>query len=149
MDSPIDKIPEIIKIIIGSKENNKLCAEEIKKYYRDDVEYKHFLTYIHSSHNSRERLIALNKFNKGYIWSDCEIIHDIWFNDDSLKAIIDVTQIAKRGIWFWFNYSTRLLIKLDLSYDTNGKYVIRKQEVFIHPEELAAVGMFYGLVNWA
>jgi len=175
MDNP-NQISEIINIITGSKgnlskESNKSCEDKIKKYYRSDVEYKHFFVYIPSSNNSREKLIALYKVHRGFTWQDRDLVHDVWFNEDSRKAIIDVTQTAKRGLWFWFNHSIRLLIRLDFSYDTDGKYVIRKQEVFVHQEEIAGafvpflapklillykwfltwiivlVGMFYGLID--
>jgi hypothetical protein len=72
MDNP-NQIPEIINIITGSKgnlskESNKSYEDKIKKYYRNDVEFKHFLLYIPSSFNSREKLIALYKVHRGNLY---------------------------------------------------------------------------------
>ncbi|RIA97270.1 hypothetical protein C1645_814352 [Glomus cerebriforme] len=141
MDNPIEDIPKIIQFILGSSQKNekeqKRYVDEITKYYQQNVEYKNFIFYIASNKHSLENFIALNRFYRVFIWSDKTRINDIWYNEETKKAVIEVTQTMRRGIFFWIERRTRLIIKLDLTYGNDGKYIIRRQEDLLQPEEFA------------
>src|SRR4051794_1370852 len=69
MEDPLVDIPKIIQIILGSgkkdSKDQKNYAEEITKYYHENVEYKTFMNYIPSGRKSRDSLIALSRFYRG------------------------------------------------------------------------------------
>ncbi|CAG8474423.1 45726_t:CDS:2 [Gigaspora margarita] len=123
MDDPVQDIPKIIDLILGSKKN-AYSPQEIAQYYCESVEFKGFLTYIPSGRCSRDKFIALNRFYKGYTFSDKTTIHEIFFNEDQNKVVIDATHFACR----------------ELTYRNDGKYIIKRQEILCQPEEV--VGAF-------
>ncbi|KAF0543502.1 putative inorganic phosphate transporter [Gigaspora margarita] len=139
MDDPVQDIPKVIYLILGSKKKD-YSPQEIVQYYCESVEFKGFLTYIPSGRCSRDNFIALNRFYKGYIFSDKTTIHEIFFNEDHNKVVIDVTHFARRGVFFWVEQPIRIMIKLDLTYRNDGKYIIKRQEILCQPEEV--VGAF-------
>ncbi|CAB4374073.1 hypothetical protein RhiirA5_351064 [Rhizophagus irregularis] len=132
MDDPLTDIPKIIPIILGS--NQKLLSDQTK-YYHENIEYKSFTQYIPSNKDSLENFTALNRLNRVFIWNDKSRINDIWYNEESRKAVIEVSQSARRGIFFWVERRNRLFIKLDLTFGNDGKYIIRRQEEFVQPED--------------
>jgi len=132
MDDPLTDIPKILPIILGS--SPKLSGDQTK-YYHENIEYKNFTEYIPSNRHSLENLIALNRLHRVFIWNDKSRINEIWYNEESRKAVIEVTQTVRRGIFFWVERRNRLLIKLDLTFGNDGKYIIRRQEDLTQPEE--------------
>ncbi|GBC06474.1 hypothetical protein RclHR1_06870005 [Rhizophagus clarus] len=132
MDDPLTDIPDILPIILGSSQ--KLSSDQTI-YYHENIEYKNFVQYIPSNKHSLENFIALNRLNRVFIWNDKSRINDVWYNEESRKAVIEVTQSVRRGIFFWVERRNRLIIKLDLTFGNDGKYIIRRQEEFIQPED--------------
>ncbi|CAG8776300.1 20631_t:CDS:2, partial [Gigaspora margarita] len=135
MDDPVQDIPKIIYLILGSKMN----AQEVAKYYCKNLEVKNFMTYISSGRCSRDQFIGLNQFYRGYIFSDKAIIHELLFNEEHNKVVIDVTHCARRGVFFWVEQPIRVTVKLDLTYGNDRKYIIKRQEILCQPEEIAGV----------
>ncbi|CAG8662309.1 745_t:CDS:2 [Dentiscutata erythropus] len=136
MNDPIQDIPEIIDLILGSKDTYN--SQDVAKYYCEQVEFKNFMTYIPSGRCSRDRFVALNRCCRGYRHSDNKTtVHEVFFNEEHHKVVIDVTHFARRGVFFWVDQPIRVMIKLDLTYGNDGKYVIKRQEVLCQPEEIA------------
>uniref|UniRef100_A0A1D1XYT5 Monofunctional biosynthetic peptidoglycan transglycosylase n=1 Tax=Anthurium amnicola TaxID=1678845 RepID=A0A1D1XYT5_9ARAE len=128
MDEPLTDIPKIIPIILSS-------SQDQTKYYHENVEYKNFISHIPKSKQSLENLIALKRLHRPFKWNDKSRINDIWYNEDSCKAVIEVTQTVRRRIFFWTERRNRIIIKLDLAFGNDGKYIIRRQEDLMQPEE--------------
>ncbi|CAG8671088.1 7858_t:CDS:2, partial [Dentiscutata heterogama] len=142
MDDPVQDIPKIIDLILGSK-NKGYNPQEVSEYYCVNLEAKNFMTYIPSGPSSRECFISLNRCYKGFIYSDRTTIHELFFNEKHNKVVIDATQYARRGLFFWVEHPIRVMVRLDLTYRSDGKYIIKRQEILCHPEELAGIFIPY------
>ncbi|CAG8488449.1 9983_t:CDS:2 [Rhizophagus irregularis] len=100
-----DPLTDIPKIIPIILGSNQKLLSDQTKYYHENIEYKSFTQYIPSNKDSLENFTALNRLNRGY-------------NEESRKAVIEVSQSARH-----------------LTFGNDGKYIIRRQEEFVQPED--------------
>ncbi|CAG8600502.1 22821_t:CDS:2 [Cetraspora pellucida] len=135
MENPVQDIPSIIDLILCSSNSHK--PQEVAKYYCENLEFKNFMTYIPSGRCSRDSFVALNQCYRGYICPGKTNVHEVFFNEEKNKVVIDVTHHARRGIFFWVDQPIRLIVKLDLTFGNDGKYIIKRQENLCQPEEAA------------
>ncbi|RHZ64160.1 hypothetical protein Glove_326g79 [Diversispora epigaea] len=139
MDNPLEEIYQLFNNILVNPDKS-LIEKEFNRCFAPDLEFKHFLAFIPPKKGSRESVIRVFRFYRGCYLSNNLVIHDKWFDENTGRMVLSVTQYPKFWIFPWTTIPIKLVAILDIK--KNGeKYFISKHEDFFQPEEI--IGPFF------
>ncbi|RHZ64106.1 hypothetical protein Glove_326g83 [Diversispora epigaea] len=99
-----------------------LIEKEFNRCFTPDLELNHFLAFVPPKKGSRESIIRVFRFQRG-------------FDENTGRMVLSATQYPKFWIFLWTTIPIKFVVILDL--EQNGeKYFVSKYEEFLQPEEI-------------
>jgi hypothetical protein len=140
MENPVEEIAKVVEILAGAASPDTQAAA-FERYFTPDASFSHPICRVSSSPQSRTYILGIYQWYR--IMSPALEIHvnHVTYDRDLDMLILDATQKFKIRLNPFGAMPANLIVRLHLKRGTDGRYRIKQQEDFYHPDAFIAMLM--------